>query len=186
MSTCSPVQTQTIKNLQTAFEGETNAAAKYTAFAIRAKDEGYLRVAALFRATARAELQHASSHARVLRLRWTEPVATVHEFKVGTTADNLKAALEGEQYERDTMYPGFVKEAELAGEKAALNSFRFAMKAEAEHAKLYAACLANLEAQREPTTFYVCTVCGEVTDDPNHGNCSICNAPAEKFEAVTA
>ena len=75
------------------------------------------------------------------------------------------------------MYPAFIKEAEASGQKDAVRSFTLALKAEAVHAQLYGEAMANLEAQRVQTTFYVCLVCGEVTDKPAETeHCPICNA----------
>jgi rubrerythrin len=104
---------------------------------------------------------------------------------VRSTRENLAAAKAGEEYERDVMYPTFIKEAEASGHEDAVRSFSMAMKAEAVHAQLYGEALANLEAQRAQTTFYVCLICGEVTDNPEETeHCPICNAPKEKFDAI--
>ncbi len=185
MSAVAGVVPQTLLNLQTAYAGESNATTKYTAFAIKAEVEGYLRAAALFRAAARAEQVHAAHHARIIRKMGGTPVAVIHSPEVKSTRENLEAAKAGEEYERDVMYPGFIKEAEAAGHKDAVRSFDLALKAETVHAALYANALANLEGQRLQTTFYVCLVCGEVTDEPAETeHCPICNAPKEKFVAI--
>jgi rubrerythrin len=185
MSTAAPTVSQTLTNLQAAYEGESNAAIKYTAFAINAEVEGFIRAAALFRAAARAEQVHAAHHARVIRKAGATPHANIHAPQVKSTRENLQAAMAGEQYERDVMYPTFIKDAEAAGNKAALLSFELALKAETVHAQLYADALANFDGQRVPTKFYVCLVCGEVTDKPEETeHCPICNASKEKFEAV--
>ncbi len=177
--------TQTLANLQTAYEGESNASVKYSAFAIRAEVEGYLRVAALLRAAARAEQVHAAHHARIIKKLGGTPTAIIHAPEVKGTRENLEAAKAGEEYERDVMYPDFIKEATSAGEKEALRSFDLAMKAENVHAQLYGAALRDLEGQRIATTFYVCLNCGEVTDKPEDTErCPICGAVKEKFVAV--
>jgi rubrerythrin len=183
-STITP--SQTLKNLQAAFEGESNASARYTAFSEKAAAEGYKRVATLFRAAARAEQVHAASHAKVITRLGATPEAKIATPKVGTTAENLAEAKKGEEYERDVMYPEFIREAEAAGQDAAVHTFRRAMDAEAVHATLYGDALAHLEAQRVATTFYVCPFCGEVTDDPTLERCPLCNAPREKFEVFQA
>jgi rubrerythrin len=185
MSTATAAVSQTVANLQAAYEGESNATIKYTAFAIRAEIEGFLRAAALFRAAARAEQVHAAHHARVITKLGGTPHAEIHAVEVKSTRENLQAAKSGEEYERDVMYPNFIKEAEATGNAAAVRSFTLAMKAEAVHAQLYGEALANLEAQRVATTFYVCLVCGEVTDKPDDTeHCPICNAPQQKFDSV--
>jgi len=180
----SATQSPTLTNLLAAFAGESNASARYAAFAKKADEEGYARVAALFRAASRAEQIHAASHARVITALGGEPLAEIAEPVVATTAENLAAAKAGEIYERDVMYPNFIREAEDAGEARAVRTFRLALAAEAVHAKLYGAALDNLEAQRVKVSFFVCLVCGEVTDDASLKSCPICNAPAEKFERI--
>ena len=185
MATAVITGSQTLSNLQTAYEGESNATIKYTAFAIKAETEGFLRAAALFRAAARAEQVHAVHHARVIVKMGGTPIATIHPPEVKSTRENLEAAKAGEEYERDVMYPNFIKEAEAENRKDAVHSFTLAMKAESVHAGLYREALAHLEAQRAQTTFYVCLVCGEVTDNPAETErCPICSAPKEKFVAV--
>lgn len=185
MSNATVAASQTLANLQAAYEGESNASIKYTAFAIKAEVEGFVRAAALFRAAARAEQVHATHHARVITRLGGTPQAAIHSPEVKSTRENLEAARAGEEYERDVMYPGFIKEAEASDRKDAVRSFTLALKAETVHARLYGEALANLEAQRIQTTFYVCLVCGEVTDNPaDTEHCPICNAPREKFEAI--
>ncbi len=113
------------------------------------------------------------------------PTAVVHSPEVKSTRENLQAAKAGEEYERDIMYPSFIKEAEASGFNEAVRTFDLALKAETVHAKLYEEALANLEAQRVPAIFYVCLVCGEVTDNPEETErCPICNAPKEKFATI--
>jgi rubrerythrin len=185
MSTVTTLESQTLANLLAAYEGESNAAAKYTAFAIKAEVDGFLRVAALFRAAARAEQVHAVHHARVISKLGGTPHAAIHAPEVKSTRENLEVAKAGEVYERDVMYANFIKEAEATGNRDAVRSFTLALKAENVHAQLYGAALANLEAQRTHAVFYVCLVCGEVTDNPEDAeHCPICNAPREKFDTV--
>src|SRR5512135_398155 len=114
MSTATATET-TLKNLQTAFNGESNAAAKYAEFARQADKEGYGRVASLFRAASRAEQIHAANHAKVLEKLAAKPVAKIEPVHVGTTAENLRVAIAGEEYERDVMYPDFIQEATKQG-----------------------------------------------------------------------
>ena len=185
MSTTAVVPTQTLINLQAAYEGESNASVKYTAFAIKAEVEGYFRAAALFRAAARAEQVHAAHHARIIMKLGAVPKVKFHEFEVKDTRENLATARAGEEYERDVMYADFLKEAEASGQKEAVRTFTLALMAENVHAQLYGEALANLEEQRSRTTFYVCLVCGEVTDRPDETEkCPICGARKESFEMV--
>lgn len=185
MSTTAVAPTQTLINLQAAYDGESNASVKYSAFAIRAEVEGYFRVAALFRAAARAEQVHAAHHARIIEKLGGVPTSKIHAPEVRNTAANLATAKAGEEYERDVMYADFIKEAEAVGNKDAVRTFTLARKAENVHAQLYGEALANLEEQRAKAVFYVCLYCGEVTDKPEETeHCPICGSRKEMFETV--
>lgn len=177
---------QTLVNLQSAFDGESNANAKYLAFAKKADEEGYGKVASLFRAAARAEEIHFKNHAKVIRALGASPAADIKTAEIKSTAENLKAAIEGESYERDKMYPEFIDEARQSGNKDALRTFNLAKMAEAEHAKLYTDALANLEKWKTgSTTFFVCPTCGFTTDDAAKvERCPIDFTPKEKFESI--
>ena len=176
---------KTLENLQAAYNGESNANARYLAFARKADEEGYAKVASLFRAAARAEAIHFGNHAQVIKQLGATPAADIKAAEVKTTAENLKAAIAGETYERDTMYPGFIDEARRIGNKEALRTFNLAKLAEAEHAKLYTDALANLEQWRSgPGTFYVCPTCGFTTANGNLEKCPVDFTSREKFEAI--
>jgi rubrerythrin len=175
----------TIENLQAAFNGESNANAKYLQFAKKADEEGYGKVASLFRAAARAEEIHFINHAKVIRQLGETPKADIKKAEVKTTAENLKAAIEGETYERDTMYPEFLVEARKSGNSQAIRTFNFALAAEAEHAKLYTDALANLDKWKgESKTFYVCPMCGFTTPDAALTSCPVDFTKKEKFEVI--
>ena len=177
---------KTLENLQTAFDGESNANAKYLAFAKKADEEGYTKVASLFRAAARAEEVHSKNHAVVIKAMGGAPQADIKAPEIKSTSENLKAAIAGETYERDTMYPNFLAEARADGNRDALRTFNFAKSAEAEHAKLYTDALANIEKWRGgTTTFFVCPSCGFTTADPNIEKCPVDFTAKEKFEAVS-
>lgn len=176
----------TLDNLQAAFNGESNAHAKYTAFAVKADEEGYKSVAALFRATALSEGIHAKKHAAAIKKLGAEAKADVGKPEVKSTKENLEAALAGETYEMETMYPEFIKTATAEKNKQALRSFKGAMAAEAEHAKLYKQALADLDGWKTAgKTFMVCDVCGyTLLTDPTLMKCPVCAAPKEKFTTV--
>jgi rubrerythrin/Fe-S-cluster-containing hydrogenase component 2 len=159
-------ENKTLKNLMAAFTGEAEANRKYTAYAKKAEKDGNLNAAKLFRAAADAETIHALKHFEVAG-------------KIGSTADNLKDGVKGETYEYKEMYPDFVKEAEAEGNKAALMSFTFAMKAEEVHAGLYQEALENLD-QKEEVFYYLCPVCGNI-EKFKPEKCSICGVPGDKF-----
>jgi rubrerythrin len=157
---------KTMKDLMEAFAGESQANRKYTAFAKKAEAEGKTNAAKLFRAAADAETLHALKHLEVAG-------------KIGTTAENLKAGVEGETYEYKDMYPEFLKDAEAEGNKAAIMTFTFAMKAEEVHARLYQEALDNID-QTEEVFYYLCPVCGNI-EKAVPEKCSICGVPGSKF-----
>jgi len=181
----------TVQNLMTAFEGESNAHAKYTAFAAKADEDGLRGAASLFRAAARAEQIHASNHARVIGILGGRAECEIHPVVVDSTLENLKSALNGEQYEIDTMYPGFLAEAAEHKNTAATRTFHGALEAEKTHARLYAEAIALLAAGKkdswigEARDFYVCPVCGYTSEtEEEHERCPVCNCPWEKFEII--
>ena len=135
----------TIKNLLAAFEGESNAHAKYMLFAKNADADGLHGAASLFRAAARAEEIHAANHARVIKQLGGEAKCEIHPAEIKSTLENLKSALAGEQYEVDVMYPEFIAEATFRENKAAIRTFTGAMEAEKTHARLYGEAIALLE-----------------------------------------
>jgi rubrerythrin len=172
---------KTLDNLQAAFNGESNANAKYLEFAKKADQEGYPGVAALFRAAAKAEEFHARNHADVIKKMGAVPKAEIKLPAIKPTAENIKAAVEGETYERDKMYPAFIAEAKTAGEKDAVRSFNFAITAEGQHAKLYAEAGANLQAWKTAKKFFVCPVCGNTVTTVDFSKCPVCFTAGEKF-----
>lgn len=181
-----PTSAETLKNLNTAFRGESNAHARYTAFAEKAASEGNAQVAKLFRAAATAEAIHRDTHkATLLKLGGTLEPLTLDVVTPGTTAQNLQATITGESYERDTMYPGFLKTAKAEGNRDAERSFHFAAAAEKEHAALYAEALAQLGPNAE-VNYYVCPTCGETSvGRPANDKCSTCRKPTAKFIVIS-
>lgn len=176
----------TLANLQAAYDGESNAHARYVAFAVKADTEGYHQVASLFRAAAVAEKIHAANHAKVIDELGAVPKADILKVDVKSTRENLAAAIAGESYERDTMYPGFIAAADQAGLPKAVRTFKFAAAAEAHHAKLYAEALADLDGWRDGTrTFYVCAICGETLTALPDVRCPVCKAGKDRFEVVS-
>jgi rubrerythrin len=183
--------TTTVENLMAAFEGESNAHAKYTAFAAKADEEGLGGAASLFRAAARAEQIHASNHARVIGQLGGHAECQIHAVEVQSTLENLKTAQGGENYEIETMYPGFLAEAQEHKNTAAIRTFNWALEAEKTHSRLYGEAIALLEAGNtgswigETMNFYVCAVCGYTSETPDeHERCPVCNLPWEKFEVI--
>lgn len=183
---CPPASATTVDNLQTAYNGESNAHARYLAFAKQADKEGYGEVASLFRAAARAEQVHAMNHAAVIGELGGTAKADVQEPVVKTTRENLEEAIKGESYERDTMYPDFLKQARSERNTRAVRTLNLAKSAESEHAKLYAAALSNLEKLKgsNSLTYFVCPVCGFTAREINFKECPSCFTAKDEFEKV--
>lgn len=193
ISTTAPAQgnepekakSKTLENLMAAFNGESNAHAKYLEFAKKADEEGYGKVASLFRAAAKAEEVHAGNHAAVIKEMGGAPKAEIKLPEIKSTADNLKAAIEGESYERDTMYPEFLLAARKEKNRAAMRSFSYALTAETEHARLYKEALDNLAQWKGPkSTWYVCTVCGWTAAQLPAEKCPSCFNSKDKYVTV--
>jgi rubrerythrin len=160
-------------NLKEAFAGESQANRRYLAFAKKADAEGKPGIARLFRAAAEAETVHAHAHLRVLG-------------GVKTTAENLKAAVEGESYEFKTMYPDFDKDAQAEGNKAALASIQNAMAVEQVHFGLFNKAAEALAAGNDlpDQPIFVCSVCGNTVEGSAPDSCPVCGATKDKFMAV--
>lgn len=176
----------TLRNLQAAFEGESNAHARYSSFAVKADAEGLHGAASLFRAAARAEQIHATNHARVIRQLGAEPTAIIHPATVKSTLENLNEARAGERYEIESMYPEFIREAKGHENTAAVRTFTWAMDAEKTHARLFSEAIAVLESGWliAARNFYVCAACGYTSETPESERCPTCNLAWEKFELI--
>lgn len=166
--------TQTEKNLQAAFAGESQARNKYTYFASVAKKEGYEQIAAIFGATADNEKEHAKM--------WFKELAGI-----GSTADNLKAAADGENFEWTDMYEDFAKTAEKEGFKELAAKFRMVGAIEKHHEERYRALLKNVETaavfEKSEVKVWECRNCGHIvvgTKAPTV--CPVCAHPQSYFE----
>ena len=159
-------------NLKSAFAGESQANRKYLAFAKKAEDEGFVNVGRLFRTAAEAETIHALGHLNAME-------------GVGPTAENLQAAIAGETYEYTEMYPPMLQQAEADKHKAQ-RMFRYAMRAEAVHAKLYQMALEAVAQGKDlaETSFYLCPVCGHIELGKPPDSCPICATRGERFLKV--
>jgi rubrerythrin len=163
------MMTDTTKNLKDAFAGESQANQKYRAFAKKAEKEGFSNIARLFQATAEAERIHAEGHLKALE-------------GVGSTADNLQAAIDGETYEFEEMYPPMVEQAEVEEHKKAKRMFKYATEAEAVHAKLYALALEAVKEGKDlDVAFYLCPICGYIEFGKPTEDCPVCGTKPEKF-----
>jgi rubrerythrin len=161
---------KTAKNLQDAFAGESQANRKYLSFAKKADAEGYKQVAKLFRATADAETVHALNHLKELG-------------GIKTTKENLEAAIGGEMYEVESMYPPMIQDAVTDGQKGAQNSFTYAYEVEKIHATLYKKALEAL-GKNEEVDYYVCQICGNTVEGEPPDQCPICKAMKKMFKKV--
>ena len=166
--------TQTEKNLEAAFAGESQARNKYTYFASRAKKDGFEQIAALFLKTAENEKEHAKL--------WFKELGGI-----GDTAQNLAAAAEGENYEWTDMYEGFAKTAEEEGFTELAAKFRGVAAIEKRHEERYRALLRNVEAQevfkKSSVKVWECRYCGHIvvgTKAPDI--CPVCAHPQAYFE----
>ncbi len=163
----------TMDNLKEAFAGESQANRKYLAFAEKAEKDGFPQVARLFRAAAAAETVHAHAHLRAMK-------------GIKDTAANLEAAIEGEGFEFQDMYPKMLEEAEKEKNQAATFSFKHALAVEEIHHGLYAEALESVRSGKDlaDAPIYVCDVCGntEVGEPPD--TCPVCGAPRAKFFEV--
>jgi rubrerythrin len=176
----------TLENLMKTFDGESNAHARYLAFAKKADEEGYGQVASLFRAAAASEEVHFKAQAEVIKKMGGTPKADVKAPDVKSTKENLEAAVKGESYERDTMYPEFIKVAEKEKTDAALEVFNEAKAAETAHAKLYQEALGNLDSWKAgKKDFFVCPECGNTVIALTFEKCPVCATPKDKFMKVS-
>ena len=166
---------QTEKNLQTAFAGESQARNKYTYFASKAKKDGYEQIAAIFEETANNEKEHAKMWFKLLN------------GGIGTTEENLKAAAEGENYEWTDMYEGFAKTAEEEGFPELAAKFRAVGEIEKHHEERYRALLKNLETaqvfEKSEVKVWECRNCGHICVGVKAPEvCPVCNHPQSYFE----
>jgi rubrerythrin len=157
-------------NLHTAYEGESKASVRLKVYAEKAENEDYPGVASLFRAIAESEAIHARNNLRLL-----------HEVK--DTETNLQESLAREQKIAGVSYGSFIAQAESEGEENTATMFTLERDVEAVHEKLYEKALEHMLAEEEPT-YYVCSVCGYVTDGSIPDKCPVCNNPAEVFFEV--
>jgi len=174
-----------IANLQKAHNGELNAKVRYLEFAVKADEEGYKSVAALFRAAADSEAIHAKNFAETIVKLGAVPKTEMEKPVVKSTKENLEAAVKGETAEKDTIYPDFAKQAGEAKQAGAAMNFKAAMAAEAEHAKFYQQALDKMDDWKAAgKEFAVCQVCGYTVMGEPPLKCVICASPREKFKVI--
>lgn len=160
----------TESNLRAAFAGESQAHVRYLIFADKAEKEGYSNVARLFRAFSFAELIHATNHLKDLK-------------GIGSTSENLQAAVDGERFEMEEMYPAYKAVAELQGEKGAVRSITWAMEAEKTHFQLYDQAKGAVASGKDADVgeVHICEVCGWTGTGEKPERCPLCGAKASKI-----
>ena len=166
--------TQTEKNLAAAFAGESEARNKYTYFASKAKKDGFEQISALFLKTADNEKEHAKM--------WYKEL-----FGIGTTAENLGAAADGENYEWTDMYKGFAETAEQEGFPELAEKFRMVAEIEKHHEERYRALLRNVEMQevfaKSEVKVWECRNCGHIVIGEKAPEiCPVCAQPHAYFD----
>jgi rubrerythrin len=178
---------QTEHNLMKAFAGESQARNRYTFFAEVAADEGYIQIAKLFRETADNERAHAYGFFKLLDGGMPELTASYPAGPPRTTAENLRAAADGELLEWGTLYPDFADVAEAEGFKKAAAVFRKTTVAEKYHERRYRKLLADVEAntvfRKSGPTLWKCEECGYIHEgDEAPKVCALCGKPQSYFE----
>ena len=167
------VQIKTESNLQEAFAGESQAYRRYILYAEKADTDGQTQIARLFRAAASAEAIHARNHFNAFD-------------GIGTTKDNLTAAVFGEHEEFTQMYPRFIDDAERERNSQGLQTFQWANAVEKIHHGLFEKALETVRQDKKPeeTVYYVCQRCGNTVEGEAPDRCPICGAPKEQFTLV--
>jgi len=160
---------KTLKNLQDGFRAESKAHMRNLAFALKAEEEGYTQMARLFRSIAESEGIHAFHHLEMLD-------------GIANTQENLQSAFERENLAKQA-YQGFIRDAEEEENTRAAMTFSYHRDVEREHAKLYEKALQHMMGT-EDSKYYVCSVCGYVSDGILPDQCPICGALAEAFRQV--
>ena len=179
--------TKTEKNLLKSFAGESQARMRYTYFASQAKKEGYKQIEAIFLETAENEKEHAKRFFKFLEGGAVEITAMYPAGVIGTTAENLKAAAEGEHEEYSELYPQFAEVADEEGFPEVAQAFRAIATVEKAHEERYRKLLKNIEEdkvfKKDQEVLWKCRNCGYIfvgKEAPE--NCPACLHPRAYFE----
>lgn len=163
---------ETEKNLAYAFAAESKASVRNESFARKAEAEGYVQIARLFRAISEAESVHARRYLLLMR------------GKIGSTEENLASAFEHEIKANVEEYPRLIKAASDEGARSVFTAFSQSRDVEDRHAELYKKAMNDMLSERE-TDYYVCQVCGYVSDDEAPEKCPVCGAVQPKFKKMS-
>jgi rubrerythrin len=179
---------QTVENLKAALQGETNASAKYEAFAVKAKEEKLPQIATLFNAASKSESIHAANHKKVLEEMGIKVDVKPQAFDVKTTKENLDAAYAGEKHEVENMYKGYIDQADADDNDKAVKSFSYAFETEKKHMTLYKTAIDALAANKVKTLaveYLVCPKCGYTyTKKDVVSECIVCSTSKDKFISI--
>jgi rubrerythrin len=178
---------KTEKNLLKSFAGESQARTRYTFFASVAKKEGYEQISAIFTETAGNEKEHAELFFKYLKGGMTEITASYPAGVIGTTAENLKEAADGEKLEWGTLYPNFAEVAEKEGFPKIANTFRMVAQVEKKHERRYRKLLANVKQgkvfKKDKVIKWKCRNCGHVYEGSEAPErCPVCDHARSYFE----
>ncbi len=178
---------RTEKNLLASFAGESQARNRYTFFASKAQKEGYEQISAIFTETAGNEKEHAELFFKLLKGGMVEITASYPAGVIGTTAENLKEAAEGEKLEWGTLYPDFAEVAEEEGFKEVANTFRMVAKVEKQHERRYRKLLANVMQgkvfKKDKPIKWKCRNCGHIYEGSEAPErCPVCDHARSYFE----
>lgn len=181
--------TRTEKNLLTAFAGESQARNRYSYYASQAKKDGFVQISLAFEETANQEKEHAKRLFKFLEGGSVEVQAAFPAGVIGSTAENLKAAAAGENYEWTDMYPSFAKVAREEGLDDIAAVFEAIAVAEKQHEKRYLGMLSNVEGgtvfKKEKPVVWRCLNCGYLHEGPEAPEeCPACAHPRDHFELL--
>ncbi len=181
--------TQTEKNILTAFAGESQARNRYTYFASKAKNDGFVQISTIFEETANQEKEHAKRLFKLLEGGEVEITASFPAGVIGTTLENLQEAAGGENYEHTVMYPEFAKTAMEEGFKDIASIFTAIAIAEKQHEKRYNDLAANIKAgkvfKRDEKVTWRCRNCGYIHEGTEAvDECPACAHKQPHFELL--
>ena len=181
---------ETEKNLLAAFAGESQARNRYTYFASKARDEGYMQIYNIFLETAENEKEHAKVFFKYLEGGDLTIQAAYPAGKIGTTCENLKAAADGEKFEWTKLYADFAKTAEKEDFKEVAASFRAISIAEKQHEKRYRHLLENIENKKvfkkDKVIKWRCSNCGYIAECAEAPKlCPACKHPQAYYEVLS-
>lgn len=176
-------------NLMAAFAGESQARNRYTYFASKAKEEGYVQMSLVFEETSNQEKEHAKRLFKFMEGGTTTITGTFPSGIIGTTRQNLEEAAGGENYEWKEMYPSFAKVARAEGYDAIATAFESIAVAEKQHAKRYEKLAANIDAgtvfKKDKPVVWRCINCGYLYESESAPKaCPACAHPQAYFEVL--